>query len=68
VLLANIIAWPVAYYIMNKWLEGFAYKISVSIFLFIGAGLLALGIAQATISFQVVKVSLTNPADVLKYE
>jgi putative ABC transport system permease protein len=68
VIIANIFAWPLAYYLMNKWLNGFAYKISIGIWEFIIAGLLALIIALFTVSFQVRKVVKSNPVNSLKYE
>ena len=68
ILIANVIAWPLAYYVMNTWLDTFAYKTDITIITFLSAGFIALLIAVATISFQAVKVSLTNPAKTLKYE
>lgn len=68
ILIANIIAWPIAYYGMNLWLNNFAYKSDITISIFISAGVIALLMAVATISFQAVKASLTNPAKTLKYE
>ena len=68
VLVANIIAWPVAYYIMNSWLQDFAYRIDISIWTFAMAGLIALVIAVGTISYQSIKAAISNPSDILKYE
>ena len=68
IIFANLIAWPLGYYIMNRWLENFAYKIDLTLTVFFTAGLLTLIIAVATVSFQAVKASLTNPAKTLKYE
>ena len=68
VMLANIIAWPLAYLALKKWLENFAYSVNLSFFVFLGAGVLALIIALITISFRSIKAALTNPADALKYE
>ena len=68
VLLANIIAWPVAYYFMGEWLSNFAYRIELGAGPFLVSGLLAIIIAMATISIQTAKVALTNPAETLKYE
>lgn len=68
ILIANVIAWPLAYYAMNTWLDTFAYKTELSLITFLSAGFIALIIAVATISFQAVKASLTNPAKTLKYE
>ena len=68
VLLANLIAWPVAWLAMNRWLEDFAYRIELSIWPFISAGFLALLLALLTVSFQSVKAALANPVDSLKFE
>jgi putative ABC transport system permease protein len=68
VLVANIIAWPVAYYVMSRWLQIFAYRTSISVWIFILSAALALFIAFFTISFQVVKSAVVNPAESLKYE
>ena len=68
VLVANFVAWPVAYYAMHRWLQGFAYRTPVSWWTFLLAGLLALLIAIFTVSFQAIKAALTNPAETIKYE
>jgi putative ABC transport system permease protein len=68
VVLANIIAWPVAYYFMNKWLEDFAYRIDISLWTFVIAGGIALLIALATVSYQSIKTASANPVESLKYE
>lgn len=68
VLIASILAWPVAYYLMNKWLQDFAYRIPINAWMFIVAGIIALVIAFVTVSFQSVKASLSNPVDSLRYE
>lgn len=68
VLVANIIAWPVAYFIMNSWLQDFAYRIHISPWTFIFAGTIALIIAVVTVSYQSIKAATSNPVDVLKYE
>jgi len=68
VLLANIIAWPVAYYFMNKWLQNFAYRVGLSIWIFILSGLAAFCIALLTVSFQSIKAAAANPVDSLRYE
>jgi putative ABC transport system permease protein len=68
VLLANLIAWPAAWYFMNKWLQDFAYRIQISWWMFILAGGLTLLIALATVSWQAIKVALANPVDSLRYE
>jgi putative ABC transport system permease protein len=68
VILSNIIAWPVAYYFMNKWLQDFAYRIEISWWMFALAGGIALVIALATVSFQAIKAATANPVESLRYE
>jgi heme/copper-type cytochrome/quinol oxidase subunit 2 len=68
VLIANIIAWPVAYYAMHRWLEGFAYRTNIGIFTFIISALLALMIALLTVSFKTIKAALADPIEALRYE
>ncbi|MFO7446712.1 MAG: ABC transporter permease [Ignavibacteriaceae bacterium] len=68
ILIANFIAWPLAYFAMNKWLEDFAYKTGINISTFIISGLLAVAIALVTVSYQAIKAALANPVKSLKYE
>jgi putative ABC transport system permease protein len=68
VLLANLIAWPAAWFVMNRWLQNFAYRIDLSWWMFVLGALLALVIAFITVSFQTVKAALRNPVDSLRYE
>ena len=68
VLLANIIAWPVAYILMNRWLQDFAYHVNVSWWIFVTAGGVALLIALTAVSYQTVKAVLSNPVNAIKYE
>ena len=68
VLLANIIAWPLAYFAMNKWLQNFAYRINLGLGTFVMAALLALVIALLTVGYQVVKAATANPVGTLRYE
>ncbi|HKI77875.1 MAG TPA: ABC transporter permease [Ignavibacteriaceae bacterium] len=68
VLLANIIAWPVAYYFMSNWLKEFAYRIEIPILLFPVAGLLVLMVSLLTVSTLTYKAARANPANSLKYE
>ena len=68
VVIAIALASPVAWYAMNKWLQDFAYKIDISWWMFALAGLLAIGIALLTVSFQSVKAALTNPVKSLRSE
>ncbi len=68
VAVAFVIATPVAYYSMNKWLESFAYKTNLSWWIFALAGLLAMGIALLTVSWQSWKAATRNPVEALRYE
>ena len=68
VIVANLIAWSVGYWLMNRWLQGFAFRASLSIWIFLVSGLAALSIAALTVSSQVIKAALANPAESLKYE
>ena len=68
IVLALIIAIPIAWYVMREWLNGFAYDFGLSIQLFLVAGFAALFIALLTISFQSIKAAITNPAIGLRNE
>lgn len=68
ILAANIIAWPAAYFLMNQWLQNFAFHMNLSIWIFILSGLAALMIALLTVSYQTIKAATANPADSLQYE
>lgn len=68
VLVAILIASPLAWYAMNEWLQGFAYKIDIAWWVFVLAGLLAVGIALLTVSFQSIRAALMNPVKSLRSE
>ncbi len=68
VVIAFFIAVPVAWYAMHKWLENFAYKTNLSCWIFVLAGLLALGIALLTVSWQSWRAATRNPVEALRYE
>ena len=68
VIIANLIAWPIAWYAMHKWLENFAYRIDLTIWPFLLSGLLALIIALLTVSWQAIRAATANPVEALKYE
>ena len=68
VVIAFVIATPIAWYAMHKWLENFAYKTELSWWIFAVAGLLGLGIALLTVSWQSWKVATRNPVEALRYE
>jgi putative ABC transport system permease protein len=66
--IAFVLAVPVTYYIVKKWLEAFAYKTELSWWIFALAGIMALGIALLTVSFQSWKAATRNPVEALRYE
>ncbi|MGB6865947.1 MAG: ABC transporter permease [Candidatus Aminicenantaceae bacterium] len=68
VLVANLIAWPLAYFVAWKWLQNFAYRMTVGVEIFIFAAALALIIALCTVGYQAIKAAVANPADSLRYE
>jgi putative ABC transport system permease protein len=68
VLIANVIAWPLAWFFLNHWLERFAYRISLNPLYFIGAALIALLIAWATVSAHAYRVARASPISALRYE
>jgi putative ABC transport system permease protein len=68
VLIANIFAWPAAFFIMNEWLKSFAYRINIGVWVFVLSGVLAVGIALVTVSYQALKAARANPIDSLRYE
>ncbi|HMC86664.1 MAG TPA: FtsX-like permease family protein, partial [Chitinophagaceae bacterium] len=68
VLIAFVIAFPTGWWMMNKWLESFAYRINISWWVFAVAGLLTLAIALITVSLQAIKAALANPVKSLRSE
>ncbi len=68
VLIAIVIACPLAWYAMSRWLAGFAYQVNISWWMFVSAGLMAIVIAVATVSFQAIKAALVNPVKSLRSE
>jgi putative ABC transport system permease protein len=68
VTVANLVAWPVAWYVMNRWLQNYAYHTPLNLLVFMGAGLSALLIALLTVSFQAVRAALSDPVDAIHYE
>jgi len=68
VVLANVIAWPVGYYIMKSWLQNFAYRIDLNVGYFILSGLITLLIAAFTVSYLAFSAANKNPVEALKYE
>lgn len=68
VFLANLVAWPIAWWAMDKWLQNFAYRIDVSWWIFALSGGIAMIIAILTVSFQAIRAAVANPVDSLRYE
>jgi len=68
VVLANLFAWPAAYYAMQVWLKNFPYRVGISWLVFVTAGIAAMVIALATVGFQSVRAARINPADSLRCE
>jgi len=68
VLVANLFAWPAAYFFMHNWLQNFAYRVSIAPWIFVLSAAIALVIAMLTISFQAVKAALADPVNSLRYE
>jgi putative ABC transport system permease protein len=68
VLAANIFAWPIAWYAMNKWLQNFSFRITILPWTFLLAALVAIVIALMTVSYKAVRAAVTNPVETLRYE
>jgi putative ABC transport system permease protein len=68
ILLANVVAWPAAYYLMNRWLQNFAYRTTIGPEVFVLSLLLILTVSLGTIIVQTLKAALANPVDSLRYE
>jgi len=68
VLIATLIAWPLAWFAVHKWLQDYAYRIPISWWIFVVAGAMACLIALVTISFQAIKAAMANPVKSLRTE
>lgn len=68
VLAANLMAWPIAFFVMSRWLQDFAYKISIGPLVFLLSAVITSGIAVLTVSYHSLKAALANPVDSLRYE
>ena len=68
VIVAFVIASPVAFYVMNEWLKGFEYKISLDVWVFLASGLVAFLIAMLTVSYRSIKAAHSNPLNALKQD
>ena len=68
VLLANLIAWPVAYFAVQNWLQNFAIRTNIGWEIFLLSGSLALAVSLLTVCYQSIKAAVANPVDSLRYE
>ena len=68
VALANVIAWPIAYFAMHKWLQNFVFRITIGWELFLISGGMAFGISVMTVSIQSIKATTANPVEALRFE
>jgi len=68
VLLANIFAWPAAWWLLEHWLKGFLYKAEINVGVFIAGGAVALGIALTSVAFQSIKAAAADPVNSLRCE
>ena len=68
IVIANILAWPLAYYLTHEWLQEFAYRIPLGVGYFVLSGFISLGVAALVMSYQVMRAATANPVDSLRYE
>jgi putative ABC transport system permease protein len=68
VALANVIAWPLAYFAMSTWLRNFAFRVGIGWGIFVVSAAAALAIAALTVGFQTLRAARSNPVDSLRYE
>jgi putative ABC transport system permease protein len=68
VIIATVISWPIAWFAMHQWLNGFAYRIDINIWTFVLSGCCALLLAVFTVGFQAIKTALLNPVQNLRIE
>jgi len=68
VIIANLIAWPVAWFVMQKWLQNFVYRATLQVWIFLLAGVITLITAFLTVSYQSIKAAVSNPVKALRYE
>ncbi len=68
VLVANLVAWPIAGYVMHRWLQGFPYRVPLTPWPFLAAGVLSLVVACLTVGYRAVKAAAANPVKALRYE
>jgi putative ABC transport system permease protein len=68
VILASLVAWPLAYFILRKWLGEFAFRVDLGIGIFLLSTVFTLLVALLTVSYQAIKAATSNPVEALRYE
>jgi len=68
VIIANVIIWPLAYFALSRWLQTFAYRISIGWWPFVLTGIAVLLVSLLTVSWQIIRAATANPVDSLRYE
>jgi putative ABC transport system permease protein len=68
VIVANLIAWPFSYFILDRWLQDFPYRTDINLWLFLGTGLATFLVAIMTVGYQSVKAAVAIPVKSLRYE
>lgn len=68
IVVANLIAWPIAWYMMGLWLDSFAFHVTMNPVVYLGAAVVAVLLALVTVSAQTIKAAMTNPSNTLRYE
>ena len=68
IMLANIVAWPLAWFLMSRWIQNFAYRTQIGWAVFLWAGFVAMAIAVFTFIFQTIKTASAKPVNSLRYE
>lgn len=68
IIIANVVAWPITYFVMNKWLQNFVYRTGMNVFIFLTSAVVALVIATITVFSQSVKAAHSNPVEILRHE
>ena len=68
IIIANIVVWPLAYFVMNNWLQDFAYRVEIGLWIFLAASFSALLVSLLSVSWQTIRAARANPVDSLRYE
>ena len=68
IVIASVIAWPIAYFVMNSWLQDFYYRVDISYIMFIIISILTIILSLLTVIYQTVKAARKNPVEILRHE